>query len=192
MTKAQLRTQYKELRLELTAAQFLAQNKQIIANLIQQSWTAINYVHVYLPMENMREVDTWPFIDWIQEVYPAIVIVVSRSNFVDSSMSHYRFTNKAELEENKWGILEPHIGLPTIPVSAIDMVIVPLLVSDKEGNRVGYGKGFYDRFLGACRADCLKIGLSLFEPVGHIADVGPYDVPLDMLITADKTYTFKP
>ncbi len=191
MTKAQLRTKYKEARQELTEEQFCTHNKQIISHLMQMDWTGISHVHVYLPMEQMREVDTWPFIAWMQLEQPAVVIVVSRSNFSDSSMAHYAFSTKEALEENKWGILEPAVGKPNIPVSALDVVIVPLLVSDKQGNRVGYGKGFYDRFLGACRADCVKIGLSLFQPVAAIADVGPYDVPLDKLVTADKVYDFK-
>lgn len=190
MTKAELRKEYKQARLALTDAQYCLQNERILGRLMQQDWTSVRYLHVYLPMQNMREVDTWPFIKWIQQFHPDIVLVVSRSNFSDSSMSHFEFSSTKQLEENKWGILEPLDSLPTVPVHSIDVVIVPLLVSDQQGNRVGYGKGFYDRFLSSCRPDCLKIGLSLFPTVSVISDLNPYDIPLDKLITADSIYTF--
>ena len=70
------------------------------------------------------------------------------------------------------------------------MVLVPLLAFDSKGYRVGYGKGFYDRFLKQCRNDCVKIGLSYFEPIDAINDAGEFDVPLDFCITPQKAYVF--
>ena len=62
-----------------------------------------------------------------------------------------------------------------------DLVIVPLLAFDKKGYRVGYGKGFYDRFLQNSKT--LKIGLSFFAPTEEIIDVHLNDVRLDKCIT---------
>ena len=70
------------------------------------------------------------------------------------------------------------------------MVLVPLLACDRAGHRVGYGKGFYDRFLAACRPDCRKIGLSYFRPVEAIVDVYDGDVRLDRVITPDGVIQF--
>ena len=58
------------------------------------------------------------------------------------------------LNENDYGIMEPVDGT-IIPYENIDMVICPLLTFDKNGYRVGYGKGFYDRFLTQCRNDVI-------------------------------------
>ena len=66
--------------------------------------------------------------------------------------------------------------------SEIDVVLVPLLCSDGQGYRVGYGKGFYDRFLVKCRPDCRKIGLSYFPPVDRIEDVTESDVKMDEVV----------
>ncbi len=75
-------------------------------------------------------------------------------------------------------------------MSSIDWVLVPLLAFDRRGHRVGYGKGFYDRFLAGCRSDARKIGLSLFAPVVAIDDIGSQDVALDAVVTPDRVWTF--
>jgi len=67
---------------------------------------------------------------------------------------------------------------------------VPLLAVDKKGYRVGYGKGFYDKFLPSCKKECLKIGFSYFEPVDEITDKDQFDVPLELCITPHNIYVF--
>ncbi|MBL0056804.1 MAG: 5-formyltetrahydrofolate cyclo-ligase [Chitinophagaceae bacterium] len=91
--------------------------------------------------------------------------------------------------KNKFGIDEPVDGLDMFP-EEIDLVIVPLLAFDRSGYRVGYGKGYYDRFLKECRDDVYKIGFSYFDPVEMIDDVHAFDVKLDCCITPDQTYHF--
>ncbi|MDQ3180555.1 MAG: 5-formyltetrahydrofolate cyclo-ligase, partial [Acidobacteriota bacterium] len=78
-----------------------------------------------------------------------------------------------------------------IETEKIDIVLVPLLCFDRKGFRVGYGKGFYDRFLKNCRTDCLKIGLSYFAPIKEISDVQDFDVRLDFSITPEEIFTTK-
>jgi len=87
-------------------------------------------------------------------------------------------------EVSKWGILEPTPDSSVmLPPETFDVILIPLLVADRQGNRVGYGKGFYDRYLPSCRPACLKIGLSLLELVDPIEDVEAHDVALDLVIT---------
>lgn len=189
MTKEQLRQFYKGKRRALDSASYAAAVDSIMQQLQQRDWSGATYVHIYLPIVKMSEIDTWPFIAWLQEYFPKVNIVVSRSNPNDFTMQHYRFVDRTFLVENKWGILEPIEG-DLIDVKLLDVVLIPLLVADKDGNRVGYGKGFYDRFLEGCRSDCLKLGLSLFEPVDQIDDLHAQDIPLDKLITPKGTYSF--
>lgn len=132
----------------------------------------------------------WAFMDIVQERFPNLQMVVSRSNVIDFSMVHYLFSRSLILTENEWGIVEPLDGERVVE-SLLDVVLVPLLVADDRGNRVGYGKGFYDRFLARCRPDCVKIGISFFEPVELITDVDTLDIPLDKLVTPLSVFDFK-
>ena len=75
--------------------------------------------------------------------------------------------------------------------SEIDVVFIPLLCFDKHGNRVGYGGGYYDKFLTKTKSSCLKIGLSFFEPVDFIQGINMNDIPLDMCVTPEKLYNFR-
>ena len=85
-------------------------------------------------------------------------------------------------------------GLGVDGVSAVLIVmatlLVPLVIVDGYGNRIGYGKGFYDRYLSSCRAEAVKIGFSYFEPVGRIKDISQFDVPLNLCITPLRIYEF--
>ena len=118
-----------------------------------------------------------------------MALVVPVTNFKELTLSHYLLTSTTELAENKWGILEPLAAEP-MAETAIDLILVPLLGFDKQGHRIGYGKGFYDRFLHLCRPDVLKVGLSLELPVAKITDVHAGDVLLDYAVTPEKVYTF--
>lgn len=102
---------------------------------------------------------------------------------------NYFLEDGNQIKENQWNIPEPQFGEITA-AEKIDLVIVPLLAFDLKGNRVGYGKGYYDRFLKQCRPDCKKVGLSFFEPVQKIIDVDDYDVKLTQCITPEKSFVF--
>jgi 5-formyltetrahydrofolate cyclo-ligase len=78
-----------------------------------------------------------------------------------------------------------------IEIEKIDAIIVPLLCFDARGFRVGYGKGFYDKFLSECRTDCLKIGFSYFAPVAEISDAQDFDVKLDYCITPEEIFDWR-
>jgi len=189
MTKEELRKDYKRRRTLLTETEISSFNGALQQYLIQYDWSDVGYVHTFLPIVGKNEPDMWSFITNLRIYHPDIKIVVSRSEPQDCSMQHFLLTADIDLKENAWGIIEP-VGGERIKEALLDVVLVPLLIADTEGNRVGYGKGFYDRFLAKCRPDCHKIGISLFEPVEKIDDVGPRDVPLDMLITPYSVMQF--
>ncbi len=104
-------------------------------------------------------------------------------------MTHLLLTDNTKLEVNRWGIPEPTDGIP-IPESKIDVVFVPSLAFDDNGNRVGYGKGFYDKFLSQCNPETIKIGLSFFAPEKEIEGVMSTDIKLDYCVTPLKIYSF--
>jgi 5-formyltetrahydrofolate cyclo-ligase len=105
-------------------------------------------------------------------------------------MQHFLWEPQTTLIKNKYGIPEPENGMLISPAD-IDLVFVPLLAFDKTGQRVGYGKGMYDRFLSECRPETITIGLSMFEPVEKITDTDSLDVPLHKVITPATVYHFQ-
>lgn len=198
MTKAELRTHYKARRQGLSVEAVAEASQQIY-----QQWhkfmnsngrlsgpTGI-HVHVFLPIRSQNEVDTGPIIDQLWQTDSEITVVTSITNIQTGTLTHVVLTPTSGLIVNRYGIPEPNPAT-SIPVSAavLDVVLVPLLVFDRQGHRVGYGKGFYDRFLAECRPDCLKIGLSLFSPIDRIDDVTETDVTLDVCITPEQIIQF--
>jgi 5-formyltetrahydrofolate cyclo-ligase len=104
-------------------------------------------------------------------------------------MTHYLLTDNTKFKKNKYNILEPLYGLE-VPVAKIDVIFVPLLAFDIKGNRVGYGKGFYDKFLAKCKPETVKIGLSFFEAEEKIEDVSENDIQLNYCVTPNNIFTF--
>jgi len=148
-------------------------------------------IHIFLPILRQNEVNTWPIIHRLWQDFPQICLTVSVTDLTTNRLLHYQITPETPLRENRWGIPEPVATERQIVSShVIDAVLVPLLVFDERGHRVGYGGGFYDRFLAECRPDCLKIGLSLFEPVEQIDDVEPTDIRLNSYLTPEQIYIF--
>src|SRR5215203_1920736 len=188
MTKAELRRKYlseqKEISLQDRAAKSSA-----ISNLFFTSFdlTAVKYLHVFLPIEKFNEVDTRSIVEKLWMEYPHVQTVLPRVDFETREMHNLRFGIETELAKNVWEIDEPKHD-EYVETESVDMVLVPGLCFDLGGHRVGYGKGFYDRFLRKCRPDCLKIGLSFFPPVEKIDGVHDGDEQLDVVLTPDRAY----
>ncbi|MHA8060449.1 5-formyltetrahydrofolate cyclo-ligase [Cytophagaceae bacterium 50C-KIRBA] len=108
----------------------------------------------------------------------------------EGKMSAYLVHEKSTWISSAWGIMEPDPATSEkIEPMEIHVVLVPLIGFDLQGHRVGFGKGFYDRFLSQCNPDCLKIGLSLEGPVQQIDDLHALDIPLDVVISSERLYT---
>ena len=191
MQKRELRQQMQQKRAHYTAAELQEWSSRITGHFFDH-FTLADYktIHVFLPILRKKEIDTWQIIRQLQMNYPHIRIAVSVSNTVDCTLDHFWLKPETKLQENKWCIPEP-VQAEGIAVADIDMVLVPLLAFDRQGHRVGYGKGFYDRFLASCRPGTVKIGLSL-ESVGkQVADVHEGDVVLDYVITPAAVIAFQ-
>jgi 5-formyltetrahydrofolate cyclo-ligase len=142
---------------------------------------------LFLSISKQKEVDTEMLMHVLQGKDKEIV--VSQSNFKDYSLKHFLLTDSTPIIENKYGIPEPKEGIE-VPVNKIDVVFVPLLAFDKTGHRLGYGKGFYDRFLSSCRKETIKIGLSFFEALETSLEADSNDISLDYVVTPKKVYKF--
>lgn len=191
MTKKELRIKYKKLRLSLDKNDKDEMSIAIANKVLKLDiWNKI-YFHIFLPIETQNEVNTEFILHLLQGKDKEVLI--SKSDFQTLEMIHYLLTDNTKIKKNDYNIPEPINGLDAsgeIPVSKIDVVFVPLLAFDKTGNRVGYGKGFYDKLLSSCKPETIKIGLSFFEPEDLVSDVSQNDILLDYCITPKKIIKF--
>ncbi len=150
-------------------------------------FSEIRVVHLFLSIDSNSEVDTRPLIDRVRADFPAIRIAVPRVSGDD--LESLVLDESTQLELSSWNVPEP-VDDRFVEPQTIDLVVVPLLAFDRRGYRVGYGKGFYDRFFKTCRNDCLKVGVSFFPPAESIEDTNENDVRLNYCLTPIQTYKF--
>lgn len=187
MKKAELRTKYKALRSSLSEEQIDDLSIVIANQLLTLAIWDYSFYHLFLTIKTHKEIDT----DYILNILSGKDknIVISKSNFTNNTLTNYLLTDATTLKLNAYNIPEPIDGIEILN-HKIDVVFVPLLAFDLKGNRVGYGKGFYDNFLASCKPETIKIGLSFFEAEAEIEDVYKNDISLDYCVTPDKIYTF--
>jgi 5-formyltetrahydrofolate cyclo-ligase len=185
MTKNALRDKYKALRQRLSTQDLDELSLQIANQSLDLNIWDFKYYHLFLSITEKKEINT----EYILQIifgYDAQVVVPKVNG---TQLDHFLLTDSTRLKLNKWNIPEPVDGIP-IPPESLDVVFIPLLAFDKLGNRIGYGKGYYDRFLASCRPDIIKVGLSFFPPEDKILDVSSHDIPLDFAATPQKIYEF--
>ncbi len=186
MNKKELRKKYNTLRDTLTQEEIDDKSLAIANRLLKMDiWEHENY-HIFLPITSKKEINTEFILHILQGKDKNIII--SKSNFTNNTLKHFLLTDNTILKNNKWGIPEPENGIGIDPTT-IDLVFTPLLAFDIKGNRVGYGKGFYDRFLAKSKPKKV-IGLSFFPPEKTILDASNEDFKLDLCVLPDKTYEF--
>ncbi len=186
MDKKNLRKEYIAKR-QLLNVQQIEEYSISIANraLELPIWNA-TYYHIFLSISEKKEIITEFLLHILQGRDKSIV--VPKAEFETGDMKHFLLQENTVLKISKYGIPEPAEGIE-IPISKIEVVFIPLLAFDLDGNRIGYGKGFYDRFLSKCSPNCLKIGLSFFE-AETVVPTSSEDIPLDYCITPKTSYSF--
>ena len=189
MTKQQLRDIYKQKRLELSASDHSKLDDLLLIQFQRLSFEGIQMVLSFWPMEDRGEMNTHLYTRYLSHLIPGVQICYPLIDTSSNYMQAIKVDDDTDFEENKYGITEPANGHEVDP-KEIDMVLIPLFAFDKEGNRVGYGKGYYDRFLKTCRPTVVKVGLSYFDIVDEIEDADQFDVPLTYCITPQKVYEF--
>ncbi len=186
--KKKYRTVYLRKRKMLAAKSFDTKNARLLYHLhdfFEKNHATV--VHTFLSIEKNREVNTWPMIEWLK--HKSKQIVISRCSTTINELTHYLFEDYKQLKESKYGIPEPQHGTIVLPKD-LDVVLIPLILFDRVGQRIGYGAGYYDRFLAECSSDCLKVGLSLAPPLDEIPFTESHDIPMDYCITPHGVYSF--
>ena len=186
MLKKELRSDYLRFRHELTGEGLTEASKRIAENCLQLPVWGKSLFHIYLSVIEKREVNTSFLIHLLREKGKQIAVPKMTSQ---GTLTHLLLTEATQVSVNRWGIPEPTEGEVVMP-GAIDVVFVPLLAFDEKGYRVGYGGGYYDRFLSECSEDMVSVGLSFFGPVREISDLHPGDVPLTYVVCPERVYAF--
>ncbi|MDO7875207.1 5-formyltetrahydrofolate cyclo-ligase [Hymenobacter sp. ASUV-10] len=194
MLKADLRRAALVRRLALAPVEVANRSEQLGEQLFRHFPVAEwQWLHLFLPLAKRNEPDTWQIIHrvWREKLPLHLAVPVVQPDGI--SLKHYGLTPETPLLRNRWGIDEPDPAAALEVFTAqLNAVLVPLLAIDKTGQRVGYGGGFYDRFLAQCRPGTPFIGLNLLDvpPIERIADVLPTDVPLTACITPSQVWYF--
>lgn len=186
--KNTLRKVYLEKRLSLSQQEYESRNHQLLEHLMSLlNFTQVKFLHTFLAMIDKKEVNTFSIIKTVRGLNPDILIAVSKT-LPKGDLAHYLLNERTSIKVNNWGIPEPVEG-EAADISKIDLVLVPLISFDKEGHRIGYGKGYYDRFLKKV-PQAKKIGLALTPPLDHIPYSDEMDVKLDACVSPFGVYHF--
>ena len=191
MIKEALRILYKQKREQLSAPIKQQLDDLLLPQFQQLAIDIPSNIMYYKIKNNSNEFDPQLVIDYCYFKNVGIKLSLPRMlpDFNSAAMVAEEIGSNTQFFINAYGIPEPKAG-SEISNELIDLVIVPLLCFDKLGNRVGYGKGYYDRFLKNCRKDCIKIGFSYFAPIASIDDTNEFDIPLDYGISPDAIHEF--
>ena len=194
MDKKEARKKSKEARKQLSQEEIEDKSLAIANQLLRMDtvpsgrlvWDKL-YYHLFLTIEEQKEINS----EYILQILAGKdkEIVISKCEFATLGMTHFLLTDNTKIKKNSYNVPEPVDGLE-VPDAKIDVVFVPLLAYDKQANRVGYGKGFYDSFFSRDLKIHNKIGLNFFSPNEGIADVFQKDVALDGLITPSEYIDF--
>ncbi len=164
---------------------FEQRNTLLIQNLVSFILKKeVKSVHCFLPIERNNEPNTWPLIKHLSS--HGLKVVVSATNFEEETMSHYWYNDHLHFVQDRFDIPTPTNG-DLADVEAIDLVVIPLLAADKTGNRIGYGRGYYDRMLKEMPGSVLKMGVSLGPLFDHFTFAEDHDISLDYVITPFET-----
>lgn len=186
--KEQIRQLYKDKRKALSPEEVQKRSELVFRQF--QVWfnshPEISHIHIYLPIAHQNEINTLLIRDYLldrgKSVYTSIVKTGSLQ------LDTVKIDSNTDFVNNKWGIPIPQ-KITVIPPNKIQLVLIPLLAFDIKGNRIGFGKGYYDVFLSGLEEKVLKVGLSFFEPLPQIPSE-THDIPLDYCITSEKVFTF--
>jgi len=189
MTKNQLRETFKAKRNAISDVDRLKWDDLLLIQFQQFDFSNIQSLLSFWPIEHHSEPNVELMTRYLRIMVPDITIAYPVTNLVDYSMQAILTDEDSVFKTNQWGITEP-IGTVEIPVQKIDLIFIPLLAFDENGFRVGFGKGYYDRFLEKSSPETVKMGFSYFEPVPQISDTNQFDVPLNYCITPQHIYEF--
>ena len=187
-TKTELRQEYRQLRKQLSGAEVNDLSQKIakqVGNWLDGQESLMQF-HLFFPIAKFNEVNTF----YLQQLLEqrGKTLYTSQVNREEDRLDTLLLPSEAAFFLDEWGIPVPQESL-RVPTTKIQVVFVPLLAYDSSGHRLGFGKGFYDKFLSSLEQSVIKVGLSFF-PAEEAIPTEPHDVPLNYCITPDRIRAF--
>ena len=178
--KQQIRKEYKKLRNEMSSSERKNKSEQICKNIISSElFQKSEKIFAYAPLGN--EVDILPVIEegWRQKKRIAFPKVFG------DIMKYFEIHDFTELEPGSFHVMEPKEDHPADWENAL--VLVPGVVFDRKKNRMGYGKGYYDRFFQG-KSGCIKLGVAYELQVTEQLPIEENDLPMAYLVTEENLW----
>jgi 5-formyltetrahydrofolate cyclo-ligase len=165
-TKQDLRRNLRSARYLLSPKDYTLKSRKVVDNILKATdWDNVNSLHFYDPITELLEPDISGAIVFLEDKYPDMALLTTRN-----------------IDNNWETILARGETFPT----RLDVIIVPMLGFDKHLNRLGYGGGFYDRFL-IGQGNALKIGVCFESGRLESMPVEPHDIAMDLIITENPS-----
>lgn len=185
MLKAELRKKYMQKRKTLSTDEVFLLSERIFENFIKYFQPMrTQKVHIFISIERFNEINTQIFIEYLLKQNIRVFV----PKITDKLISVEIFED-SDFYASNWGISEP-LSNEDSGETHFDYVITPLLYCDRKGNRIGYGKGFYDDFFKNISPESKKIGVNYFNPDEIIDNVWENDIPLNYLVTPTEVLSF--
>ncbi len=188
MTKAAIRTLYKQKRNELSALVKERLEDLMLIQFQSLHLTIPDRVMTYSPIDSLNEYNPVLIEEYCFFKNPATTLVYPVADFKNNLLKPFAVKEDTLFEINEYDIEEPIDGEEILP-NTIGLMIIPLLAFNEEGYRVGYGKGFYDKFISECSPNLLKIGFSYFDAI-VINDTNKLDKKMNFCITPERVFEF--
>jgi 5-formyltetrahydrofolate cyclo-ligase len=188
MLKKEIRKKYKELRNSYSQQEIDILSNDCFKILLDKFPLKDKKIGVFLPISNSKEPNTFLLLNQFDLISSNFYAPIS--NNATFEMDFYRIESYDYLTKGAFGILEPRNKFIIQP-SELDVILIPLLAFNLQGHRVGYGKGFYDRYFNRTNKNIVKIGISLFDSIEIIEDINPLDVPMNFCSTPRQFIDFK-
>ncbi len=186
MNKLALRKRYTEKRQTLSQDEVLSLSEKIFENFVSRFQVVENQsVNCFLSIVEKSELDTKFFLNYFFEKKIRVFV----PKIYKGKLISIEIQKDTVFIKNSWGVPEPESNQPS-DFKDFDFILTPLLCCDNQGNRVGYGKGFYDDFFKNINSNAVKVGLNFFSPEEKIDDVSENDIPLDYLVTPTEVLSF--
>jgi 5-formyltetrahydrofolate cyclo-ligase len=189
MVKKEIRKIFIEKRHSLSALDMDDASEKIMNNFRTLDLQGAQVLLSYYPIPERKEFNVSVCEQLLVLENPKLQVAWPRLTEDGTTMEAVAVKKDSVMVKNRFNIYEPNND-EIIDPQLIDVVFVPLLAFDTKGYRVGYGKGYYDRFLPRCAQDIVKVGFSFFEAIDTIGDINEFDVPLNYCITPMRVYEF--
>jgi len=175
--KAALRKHLLEKRDATSAELRDISSKKIHQNLKQvDSYINSQNIACYFPIGS--EVDTHSIMLDILELGKNMIL----PKIIDDNLEFYVIPNLGKLEKGRFDIMEPKDSCKK--AEKIDCILVPTIGISKSGDRLGYGRGYYDKFLSSTNA--MKISLTYSKQIIKSIPIDTHDIKIDLIITEDE------